>query len=175
MLCRCIVDYIVLAPRCQALILCSLGIPAQTKKEPYCSFCRALCKSQHILRCIIRIRVSRLLEVRNLVWEGTNPVREFPKIRGTLFGVLIIKDPTISGTILGSRTFGNSYTALPSTLLCRHQPATPAAVQAYELDIRGLDTGLRIYEIPRHVLGIPKRIVLPTPKSSILILGIQLH
>ena len=33
---------------------------------------------------------------------------EFPKTRGTLFGGPYSKDPTISGTILGSPIFGNS-------------------------------------------------------------------
>ena len=36
-------------------------------------------------------------------------IREFPKIRGTLFGgPYNNKDPTIWGTILGSPIFGNS-------------------------------------------------------------------
>ena len=34
---------------------------------------------------------------------------EFPKIRGTLFWGPDNKDPTISGTILGSSIFGNSH------------------------------------------------------------------
>ena len=33
-------------------------------------------------------------------------------MRGTLFGVLIIRDPTIWGTILGSPIFGNPHMLL---------------------------------------------------------------
>ena len=34
---------------------------------------------------------------------------EFPKIRGTLFWGPYNRDPTISGTVLGSPIFGNSH------------------------------------------------------------------
>ena len=39
-------------------------------------------------------------------------IGEFPKIEGTLFWGPYNKDPTISGTILGSPIFGNSHTLL---------------------------------------------------------------
>ena len=39
-------------------------------------------------------------------------IREFPKIRGTLFWGPYNKDPTISGTISGSPIFGNAHKAL---------------------------------------------------------------
>ena len=40
------------------------------------------------------------------------PVWEFPKIRGTLFGGPYNKDPSIWGTILGSPIFGNCHIQL---------------------------------------------------------------
>ena len=39
----------------------------------------------------------------------TGTIREFPKIRGTLFWGPYHKDPTIQGTILGPPIFGNSH------------------------------------------------------------------
>ena len=41
-------------------------------------------------------------------------VREFPKIRGTLFWGPYYKDPTLQGTILGYPIFGNSYKRSPN-------------------------------------------------------------
>ena len=43
---------------------------------------------------------------------------EFPKNRGTLFWGPDIKDPTISGTILGSPIFGNSHIVGPAQESC---------------------------------------------------------
>ena len=44
---------------------------------------------------------KKLSHEKSSIWE-------FPKIRGTLFGGPYNKDPTIYGTILGSRIFGSS-------------------------------------------------------------------
>ena len=44
---------------------------------------------------------------------------EFPKIRGALFWGPYNKDPTISGTILGSPIFGNSHIGLRVQGSCR--------------------------------------------------------
>ena len=52
---------------------------------------------------------------------------EFPKIRGTLFWGPYDKDPTISGTILGSPIFGNSHVV---DRLQSFPPALPPPLEA---------------------------------------------
>ena len=55
------------------------------------------------------------------------PMWELPKIRGTLFGVLIIRILLISGTILGSPIFGNHHVAVTTreTSVVLHAKLTP--------------------------------------------------
>ena len=62
---------------------------------------------------------------------------DFPKIRVPYFGVLISKDPTIAGTILGSPIFGNPH--LPAD-----ETADPAedAEDFLEITIREKGSGL---------------------------------
>ena len=49
-------------------------------------------------------------------------IRGFPKIRGTILGVPIIKDYSILGSVLGSPYLGNYHTSI-----CHHQTPRPYA------------------------------------------------
>ena len=54
-----------------------------------------------------RLRFKALQRLPLSVYEVS--IREFPKIRGTLFWGPCDKDPTVWGAILGSPIFGNSH------------------------------------------------------------------